>query len=137
MEPTRYSQLVGRLWRPKMGNANESFPKAKVYDIDSQVHCSEGLRMFTWHDLPCLNPCYLVLIIYFESAYLVQATVIIRSFTFEHVLASLTGRKFSDLHAAPLCKLAIRWLSANLLETVQNPVKSARKRVADLFRQFL
>ncbi len=47
-----------------------------------------------------------------------------RSITLKRVLVRLTGRKFfSDLHADPLCILAMRLLLANLLAVVQIPVK--------------
>ncbi len=60
----------------------------------ARVHYSWEYRRFVRHDLPCLKPCCLVLIICFEPTNRVRATLVIRSITFKHLLVRLTGRKF-------------------------------------------
>ncbi len=84
----------------RWGRQSKAFLKSKYITLTpdflskAQVHCSWELSRFDRHDLLCLKPCCLVLIICFESTNRVRATLIIRSITFKHVLVRLTGRKF-------------------------------------------
>ncbi len=116
----------------RWGTQSKAFLKSKYiistpdFLFKARDHCSREFRRFVRHDLPCLKPCCLVPIICLESTNRVRATLIMRSITFRHMLVRSPVGSFSDLHADPLCNLAIRWLSANLLVIVQNPVKSEK-----------